>query len=396
MSDTATATATKQNTVIDQPLQPGQLVIVEDKPVEVEVVTNELTTKADSVIKDVVLAYSEYKDPTAVITTIGKEELNELKQLSQVLDAPIKNIMGAEESPQNQIGKSLIEIKVQADKITPDKFNLNPGFFGRIMGFITGNTALNKYATKFTSTKDVINSISKSLDSAILRLREDNAIFEQDKTRYRKASATLKDKIQLLIALDSVIETKINEESDSEKKQFLQEEVLFTARTHTQDLQQTYIATQQGIAALNLLIKNNNELIRGVERTQRAVIPIMSIGFTIATGLATQKEILDLTDSINQTASDTMVKNSEMLKNQGAAIQKQAINSSLDFEKLNQSMTYLIAAIDDVENFKVNALPGMKDSIAKLNDLTNRVDTKLVKFDKGEEFRKEHAQQITN
>lgn len=381
-------------TVTDQPLQPGQLVVVEEKPVEVEVITDELTEKADTVIKDVVLAYDEFKNPAAVITTIGKEELNELKQLSQVLDSPIKNIMGAEESPQNQISKSLIEIKVQADKITPDKFNLNPGFFGRIMGFITGNTALNKYATKFTSTKDVINSISKSLDSAILRLKEDNAIFEQDKTRYRKAASTLKDKIQLLIAVDSTIENKINNESDIDKKQFLQEEVLFTARSHTQDLQQTYIATQQGIAALNLLIKNNNELIRGVERTQRAVIPIMSIGFTIATGLATQKEILDLTDSINQTASDTMVKNSEMLKTQGAAIQKQAINSSLDFDKLSQSMTFLISAIDDVENFKVNALPGMKESIAKLNDLTNKVDTKLVKFDKGEEFRKEQTQKI--
>lgn len=392
----STETLNKENQKVEEKLQPGVLVVVEEKPVEVEVITDELTQKADSVIKDVVLAYDEFKSPAAVITTIGTQELNELKQLSQVLDTPIKNIMGNEQSPQDQIGKSLIEIKVQADKITPDKFNLNPGFFGRIIGFITGNNALNAYTTKFTSTKDIIQSISKSLDNSILRLKEDNAIFEQDKTRYRKAAVSLKEKIQLLIAVDSVIESKITEEQDIDKKQFLQEEVLFTARSHTQDLQQTYIATQQGIAALNLLIKNNVELIRGVERTQRAVIPIMSIGFTIATGLAKQKEILDLTDSINQTASDTMVKNSEMLQKQGAQIQKQAINSSLDLDKLTQSMTYLIQAIDDVETFKVNALPGMKESIARLNDLTNKVDTKLVKFEKGEEFRKEQAKQIAN
>jgi uncharacterized protein YaaN involved in tellurite resistance len=368
--------------------------IVSQEPLEVEVVDDEVKEKAGDVVEDVVTAFAEYRDSNSVITTIGSEELSEMRQLSKVLEAPVKDIMGEAGSPQDTISNSLLEIKSQADAINPAHFDLNPGFFGRLIAKITGSSAMNKYVTKYTSTADVIKSISESLDGAILKLKEDNAIFEQDKARFRKASDALKNKVQLLMAVDQEVEKKVEAETDPDKKSFLQEEVLFTIRSHTQDLQQTYIASQQGVAAINVLIKNNRELIRGVERTQRVAIPVMSIGFTIATGLASQKKILDLTDNINQATADTMVQNSKMLKDQGAAIQKQAASATLDIQKVTQSMEDLIAAIEDVETFKQAALPGMKESVNALQALSETVDAKVEKMEKGEKYKLEQAKQL--
>jgi len=370
------------------------------EPADIEVkvdkneIDKELEDKADSVLQEVIKAHSEYQDTNKAITSIGAKELTQISELSQILDAPLKNIMGEKDSPQENIAKSLLDIKVQADEISPSNFDLNPGFFGRLIGKITGNTAVNKYASKFASTKDIIQSIVESLDNSIIKLKEDNAILEQDKARFRKAADSLKEEIKLLFALDKTIEEKIEKEDNEDIKNFLQEEILFTVRNHLQDLQQTYIASQQGVAALNILIKNNKELIRGVERTKRATIPVISIGFTIATGLASQKKILDLTNDINKMTSDTMVKNSQMLKEQGTAIQKQAASATLDIDKISQSMNDLMDAINDVENFKREALPGMKESVNKLQELSNVIDSKLSKSEKGAKFAEQIPEKV--
>jgi len=386
----------KENQVKEQPLVVSEMEklnekeLVITKPEE----STELTVQAENVLEEVIVAFNEYQDTNTIITSIGSTELNEIGEISKVLDAPVKNIMGEKNSPQDNIATSLIEIKVQADTINPGNFDLNPGFFGRMLGKITGNTAINKYATQYTSTKDIIESISKSLDHGILELKEDNGIFEQDKARFRKASNSLKAQIQLLMAMSETVEKRIETVESEEEKNFLQEEVLFTLNSHTIDLQQTHMASLQGVAAINLLIKNNRELIRGVERTKRAVIPVMSIGFTIATGLATQKKILDLTENINKAASETMLQNSKMLKEQGVQIQKQASNAMLDIDKITESMNLLVEAIDDVENYKKEALPGMKESIAQLSNLSDIVDRKVNKMEQGEKYIKAQKEKL--
>jgi len=92
--------------------------------------------------------------------------------------------------------------------------------------------------------------------------------------------------------------------------------------------------------------------------------------------------------------SDTMVKNSQMLKEQGTAIQKQAASATLDIDKISQSMNDLMDAINDVENFKREALPGMKESVNKLQELSNVIDSKLSKSEKGAKFAEQIPEKV--
>ena len=54
--------------------------------------------------------------------------------------------------------------------------------------------------------------------------------------------------------------------SDDPKYKFIQEELLFPLRQRTQDLQQQLVVNQQGFLAMEIIIRNNKELIRGVDR----------------------------------------------------------------------------------------------------------------------------------
>jgi len=136
-------------------------------------------------------------NPHKFITSIGKEEIHELQNLSKALDTPIKN-MASLDSDSNTVSNSLVDLKVKVEEIDPGKIDLNPGFIGRIIQKITGSSAVNKYFTKFQTTRSVIDSIVRALQEGKRILEEDNIIFEQDKIKYRETTKKLQEKIMVL------------------------------------------------------------------------------------------------------------------------------------------------------------------------------------------------------
>jgi len=338
--------------------------------------SKDLEPKKD-IISIVLQNYKDYEADSSVITAIGQEEIEELKEISSVLESPVNNLMNEKSSAQHLISTNLLSIKTEADKINPDNFNLNPGFLGRIIEKITGSSGLNKYATKYSSVRSVIESISTSLSEGIVLLKSDNFAFNKDKERFRKSADSLKDKIEYLKEISTELDLMIENESDKDKKAFLINKVAFDLNAHIVDLVVIQSAAQQGLMGLDILIQNNNELIKGVNRTKNVAIPVLSIGFTIATGLANQKRVLDTINSVNKTTSDIMVQNAEMLKTQGVEIQKQASSALLDLNGMKAAIGILIESANEVETFRQEALPKMKETIKEFSALSNSIELAL-------------------
>jgi uncharacterized protein YaaN involved in tellurite resistance len=359
---------------------------------EQPIVDEKTIAQAKTLTQEMINANDQYKDTYKMITSIGQDEVSELKNLSAVLDTPIKNMMdGDENTPSSQISKSLVEVKTKADELTPSSSDLNPGWFSRIIYSLTGSSAVAKYATRFQSTSEVIQSISHSLKENALKLEEDNVIFKEDQKNYRIAADQLQDKIEVLMQMDIHTEALIEKESDDARKRFLQEELLFNLRNHIQDLQQVYAASQQAIISIDVLVKNNRELIRNVRRTDQVALTVFAIGATLAIGLDQQAKTLKLTQDVNEMTANAMINNSKLLKEQGAEIQKQAAQGAIPVEAINEATQNLIAAVEDVENFKINALPQMKESIANLNKLNVVVDNRIKQIDERDKQREELA-----
>jgi len=318
-----------------------------------------------------------------IISAIGSSEMKELQTLSKSLKTPLKNISNPETSI---ITDNLIKMKSEVEAVSPGKFDLQPGWFVRMINKFTGNTAIGKYVAKFQTADTVIQAINRSLEVGKVQLKEDNVIFKDDKQRYIDAANNLKEKLDTLLEIDKKIDEELLIMEESEKKKFLQEEVSFRIKQQIQDLQQTQIVTQQGVIALDILVKNNDELIRSVNRVQNVTMSALSIGATLAVGLANQKKVLDTTNAVNEGTSDLIAANANLLKTQGADIQKQAAGAMLNVEKLQAAISDTIEAIEDVESFKIKALPEMKEAIGNLNKLTLAVDQKIEKIGKGEEL----------
>lgn len=372
-----------------------QVVPITD-PLATEIVEQEVVPQkvpvdvVENFIDSLVNTKDTAQGPGLIVDTIGSKEMKDIQVLSKSLDTPLKNLQQSD-APANAIADQLLSLKVRVDELNPAGLNLEAGFFGRLLQKVTGSSSLNKYVTKFQSTSTVIEAIVRNLDHGAISLLEQNHIFFDDKKRYMEASAALTEKTAIMLQADEKVKAMIEAELDPEKKKFLQEEVLFVLEQHIQDIQQTNLASQQGILALNVLIKNNKELIRGVERTKNVTVVALNIGATIAVGLNQQKKVLDTVTAINEGTSDLLLTNSQLLKTQGAAIQKQASGAMLDINKLSEALNNTLAAIEDIETFKQKALPEMSQTIAKFSELTAMVDKKIQKIEKGESVKIENT-----
>ena len=82
--------------------------------------------------------------------------------------------------------------------------------------------------------------------------------------------------------------------------------------------------------------------------------------------MGNQKLVLDQITALNQTTSSMIESTSEMLKNNSVGIQQQAASSSIGMESLQKAFENVYEAMDSIDNFKVEALKTMEQTIGTL------------------------------
>lgn len=365
-------------------IQNNTSIAVEDE-VDVQVIGEEynkdIEAKGDVLLKSIL-------NPTTSMNTIesvGQEDIRVLSQLSRTLSSPVGRMASDDET--KKITTSLLDLKAKVEEINPAKFNFEPGFFGRALQKIGGDSAINKYVSKFESASAVINSISSALEQSRQGLVEDNAIFTEDRRRYRDASKSLTEKVEILKYTLAKVEDKIAQTKDEYEKEFLEQEVQFTLSQQIIDLQQTLAATAQGTVAFGIIVKGNQELIRTIRRSQNVTVVALNVGSAVATGLAKRRNALKTVEEVTAVTNNILKSNAKMMREQGVEIQKQATSALLDTSVMQEALRESVQAINDLENFKKDSLPAMKESINTMNAITKELELKIQQMDKSERLK---------
>lgn len=195
--------------------------------------------------------------------------------------------------------------------------------------------------------------------------------------------------MQMDARLEKAIEdAKVNNE-DPEKIKYIQEECLFPLRQKVMDMQQMQAVNQQGYFAMEIVRRNNKELIRAVERAQNVTVSALRTAVTVASALYNQKIVLDKVKMINETTNNLIKSTSIMLKQQGADIQQQAMNANISVDTLKEAFKNTFEALDQVEVYKQKALPQMRQSIQEFRALADEGDARLERMDRINAYRDE-------
>lgn len=304
---------------------------------------------------------------------------------SELLRQPVKKLANKSEDG-GDVANALVDLKMKVEELDPGKFDFEDGWFSRTLGKLPGvGTPMKRYFSKFESAQSVIGAITRSLENGRDQLLRDNITLLEDQKQMRETGIKLEHTIKLGQLLDQKIQYKLDREITPEnpKHKFVSEELLFPLRQRIIDLQQQLAVSQQGVIATELIIRNNKELTRGVNRALNVTITALETAASVAMALANQKIVLDKMNAVNKTTSDLIAGTAARLKTQGTEIHKQASSTQLDLNSLKSAFADLKTAMDDISTFRAQALPQMANTILELDKISGDAAQTIAKLEEG-------------
>jgi uncharacterized protein YaaN involved in tellurite resistance len=320
------------------------------------------------------------------VDSMGRDLQRRAATRSRMLQAPLRDLSRSGEDG-GPVASSLADLRIEVEKLDPAAVDLSPGWFTRLVGNIPGvGSPLKRYFMRYESTQTVIDSIIKSLEKGRDELKRDNVTLSEDQKEMRDLTLTLTDQVALGRALDDDITRRLEREiaPNDPRRSFIEEELLFAVRQRTMDLQQQLAVNQQGVLATELIVRNNRELIRGVDRAIDVTVSALQVAVTVALALAHQKIVIDKVEAINRTTSDLIAGTAERLRTQGTQIHEQAAGAMLDMDSLRAAFQDINIAFDEISRYRKEALPQMAGTILELDKLATESEEAIKRLEKGQ------------
>ncbi len=295
------------------------------------------------------------------LENFGLTTINRSSNKNNLLNARFIDITKGGDDAKD-IGNNLMKLNRQVEILNPKDVDFSDkGLLGKIFN------PIKRYFDKYEKAEGVIDDIIKSLDESSRVLQNDNVTLLSEEEALRELSRNLITDIELAKQMDASISAQIEEarfqEIEPEKIDFVREEILFPLRQRIMDMQQMIVVNQHGIVSLNVIRRNNKELIRGIERAQNVTVTALRTGIMVAAALYNQKVTMDKIKVLNNTTEDIIESTSEILRRQGTEIQKASSETMLSPEVLQDSFNEALAAIEDLSSYKTQALSQMQETI---------------------------------
>ena len=317
------------------------------------------------------------------IQAMGLELQRESARRSAMLKEPVQKLYKSA-TEGGDVANALVDLRMKVEELDPGKFDLEPGWVTRTMGrmpFI--GTPLKRYFSRYESSRTMLDAIVRSLRIGREQLQRDNITLADDQKALRQINEKLEKAIKLGQLVDAKLSVKLEKElpAGDPRRTFVENEWLFPLRQRIMDLQQQLVVNQQGVLSIDLIMKNNTELTRGVDRAINVTVSALQVAVTLALALANQRITLEKVQAVNETTDKLIGDTAKNLRTQGAEIHKMAAGTTLNIETLKQSFADIRAALDDVSRFRQEALPQMASAIVDLDKLSDEAGKAIQNLD---------------
>ena len=358
-------------------------VLDHDKPVPKEV--TQLRDLAESNVAQIMTLdldeFSKKRDILQSIESLGAGTMKHSAAENYLLQKTVGKL-SKDGDDGSLVAKGLVDLQREFRRLDPSLIDFpRTGILGKLIDQIMD------YCAKYQRAESAITNITVSLDRGRKTLETDNTTLEIEQQTMCILIKKLKNEIQLATLMDEEIEKQIEaaraRKEYQEKIVFVTEEVLFPIRQRLMDMQTMIAVNHQGVMTTEVVIRNNKELIRGVERAKNITIPAFRYSVMIASALSNQKNVLEKILGLKDITERIIIGNSKMLKEQGPEIQKLAMQANISVEAIETAFANVTEALDSISNFRRDALSNMLDTINKYKELTAKGEEQIQKLEKG-------------
>ena len=354
-------------------------------PVQKQQLTSMAEENASEVMKIDLDSLEERRNIANTIESFGKDIVVKSSEKNKMLEKTLADLSKTGNEG-GEVVDSLAKLNREMKELDPSGVNFNnDSFFGKMFN------PVKNYFQRFEKADDQIEGILENLESGKKALQNDNTTLEIEQVSLRDLTVKLGKQVELGMQMDSAVskaleDAQVNNE-DPEKIKYIQDEVLFPLRQKVMDLQQMQAVNQQGYFAMEIVRRNNKELIRAVERAQHVTVSALRTAVTVASALYNQKIVLDKVKMINDTTNNLIRSTSMMLKQQGASIQQQAMESNISVETLREAFQNTFEALDAVDSYKQKALPQLKQQLNAFKEMADEGQRRIQKIETAQAYR---------
>ncbi len=369
----ATTTQTATRTATDLELTPPDPVptVAPEKaaglvPVDAEKKTK-LEEKVEGFVSELVALDAQSPDfgkKVDQITNMGRKEIATAAGMSnRFLDRPVRAM-----DKESGVGVDLAELRRTVEELDPGRQGKMTG--RKLFGIIPFGNKLKNYFDSYTSAQGHIQSILARLASGKDELLMDNAAIDVERQKLWDAMGKLEQMIHIAKRLDDRLEEEAAnlDATDPAKAKAIRETALFYVRQRTQDLLTQMAVSVQGYLALDLVKKNNVELVKGVDRASTTTVGALRTAVTVAQAMTNQRLVLGQITALNETTAGIIDSTGKLLRDNTATIHEQAASSTIPMETLQRAFQNIYDTMDAVDQFKIKSLASMKQTVDVLSD----------------------------
>ena len=346
----------------------GQTAAPKMAPAVPEAALPGLDSKVDTYLTSLMTAAPKSPDwetKSADVRSMGNDEVRFAAESSnRMLQMPVKALNEGGLSQGSKVGKTLLDLRRTVEDLDPSQATGSK----RILGMIPFGDKVTDYFRKYQSAQSHLNGILHSLQSGQDELQKDNVALNLEKRALWDSMGRLNQYVYVAEKLDAKLAAQIAtlEATDPERAKAMREDVLFYVRQKHQDLLTQLAVSIQNYLAIDIIIKNNIELIKGVDRATTTTVSALRTAVIVAQALNNQQLVLDQITALNATTSGLIERTSELLKTNSARIQEQSASSTIGIESLQKAFANIYETMDAIDTFKVKALDSMAATIGSL------------------------------
>ena len=239
------------------------------------------------------------------------------RRSNRLLKSPVKALQEGGLSEGSKVGGTLLELRRTVEDLDPKEATGAK----KLLGMIPFGDRVTDYFRKYQSAENHLDGILHALREGQDELGKDNAALNLEKQLLWDAMARLNQYVYVAERLDARLAAGIAdlEATDPERARALRDDVLFYVRQKHQDLLTQLAVSIQNYLAIDIVIKNNIELMKGVDRASTTTISALRTAVIVAQALGNQKLVLDQITALNTTTSGMIERTSEMLRDNSVA-----------------------------------------------------------------------------
>src|SRR3954464_10605011 len=346
-----------------------------------------LDSKVDSFLTSLMTAAPrspEFAQKAGDVRSMGDVDIRHAAESSnRLLQSPAKALTSGGLAEGSTVGKTLLELRRTVENLDPKEATGTRKPFG----MIPFGDKIEDYFRKYQSAQSHLEGILHALRDGQDELGKDNAALNLEKQQLWDAMGRLNQYVYVSERLDSRLAAAIAdlEATDPERAKALRDDVLFYVRQKHQDLLTQLAVSIQNYLAIDIVIKNNIELIKGVDRATTTTISALRTAVIVAQALNNQKLVLDQITALNTTTSNLIERTSEALKQNSARIQEQAASATIGLPQLQAAFQNIYQTMDAIDTFKVQALDSMAATVGVLQNEVSKSQEYLDRVQKRDE-----------